>query len=104
MIQAMWTIEPDMVVVAELPHLLRGREPGELTTVISNELLRLGASEEGIIKTDTEYAAVLKSLGWARPGDFLALLVHEDRIKTMELLDRLYQLGWHAGDPLPRQD
>lgn len=104
MIQAMWEIEPDMVVVAELPHLLRGRAPGELTEVISNELLRLGASEDGIIKTGTEFAAVVESLNWAQPGDFLALLVHEDRIKTMELLDILRQLGWQAGDALPAQD
>jgi len=103
MVQAMWTIEPDMVVVAELPHLLRGREPGELTEVMSNELLRLGASEDGIIKTETEFSAVIKSLEWARNGDFLALLVHEDRIKTMELLDTLKQLGWQAGEPLPTQ-
>jgi UDP-N-acetylmuramyl tripeptide synthase len=104
MIQAMWLMEPDMVVVAELPHLLRGREPGELTEVMSNELIRLGASEAGIIKTDTEFAAVLKSLEWARPGDFLALLVHEDRVKTMELLDTLRQSGWQAGDPMPPQN
>jgi len=101
MIQAMWTFEPDMTVVAELPHLLRGRQPGELTEVMSNELLRLGASEDAIIKTDTEYSAVLKSLAWARPGDFLALLVHEDRVKTMELLEMLKHSGWQAGDPLP---
>jgi cyanophycin synthetase len=101
MIQAMWTIEPDMVVVAELPDLLRGRQPGELTKVMSEELMRLGASDDGIIKTDTEYSAVLKSLEWARPGDFLALLVHDDRIETMALLDKLRQAGWQAGEPLP---
>lgn len=101
MIQAMWTIEPDMVVVAELPNLLRGRQPGELTKVMSEELMRLGASDDRIIKTDTEYSAVLKSLEWAHPGDFLALLVHDDRIETMALLDKLRQAGWQAGEPLP---
>ena len=101
MIQAMWTFAPDMVVVAELPDLLRGRQPGELTEVMSTELLRLGASEEGIIKTGTEISAVIKSLEWARPGDFLALLVHDDRIETMALLEKLQQTGWQAGEPLP---
>ncbi len=104
MIQALWEIEPDMVVVTELPHLLRGRAPGELTEVISHEFLRLGASESSIIKTDAEYAGVIKALEWAQPGDFLALLVHEDRIKTMDLLDTLRQSGWQAGDALPPQD
>jgi UDP-N-acetylmuramyl tripeptide synthase len=101
LIQAMWTFEPDMVVVAELPHLLRGRPVGQLTGVMVDELVRLGSSQDAIITTDTEYSAVLKSLEWARPGDFLALLVHEDRPKTMELLDKLTQSGWQAGDPLP---
>ena len=101
MIQALWTFEPDMVVVAELPDLLRGRQPGELTKVMSNELLRLGATDDGIIKTGTEYSAVLKSFEWARPGDFLALLVHDDRVETMALIEKLRQSGWQAGNPLP---
>ena len=101
MTQALWSIEPDMVVVAELPEMLRGRQPGEITDVISTELRRLGAVEGSIIETGTEYSAVLKSLEWARAGDFLALLVHEDRPETMELLEVLAQSGWQAGDPLP---
>ena len=104
MIQAMWAIEPDVVVVAELPHLLRGREPGDLTKVMSDELLRLGASEDGIIKTGTEFEAVLEALEWAQPGDFLALLIHEDRVRTMAFLDTLRQCGWQAGDALPPQN
>jgi hypothetical protein len=90
-----------MVVVAELPDLLRGREPGELTKVMSDELLRLGSKDDEIIKTDTEYSAVIKSLEWARPGDFLALLVHDDRVETMALLDKLRDTNWRAGEPLP---
>jgi len=101
MIQALWTIEPDMVVVAELPDLLRGRDPGELTKVMSDELMRLGSNDDEIIKTDTEYSAVQKSLEWARSGDFLALLVHDDRVQTMELLAKLRDANWQAGDPLP---
>ena len=66
-----------------------------------NELRRLGAKDNGIITTDSEYDAVIKSLEWARPGDFLALLVHNDRIKTMDLLETLRQSGWRAGEPLP---
>jgi hypothetical protein len=28
-------------------------------------------------------------------------LVHDDRIETMQLLDKLSKAGWQAGDPLP---
>jgi cyanophycin synthetase len=101
MIQAIWTFEPDMVVVAELPDLLRGRQLGEMTTVMVDELKRLGSGHDNIITTDTEYSAVVRAMEWARPGDFLALLVHDDRIETMQLLDKLSKAGWQAGDPLP---
>ncbi len=101
LMQALWTIGPDMVVVAELSKKLRGRRHGELTDVMAGELMRLGAAEDSIIKTDSEYAAVVKSLEWARPGDFLALLVHDDLIETMELLKKLKESGWQAGEPLP---
>jgi UDP-N-acetylmuramyl tripeptide synthase len=101
LMQAIWTIEPDMVVVAELPSMLRGREPGELTKVMSDELVRLGLDDDGIIKTGTEISAVIKSFEWAKSGDFLALLVHDDRVETMELIEKLKQSGWQAGQPLP---
>ena len=59
------------------------------------------SNDDEIIKTDTEYSAVQKSLEWARSGDFLALLVHDDRVQTMELLAKLRDANWQAGDPLP---
>lgn len=101
MIRALWTFEPDMVVVAELPTLLRGRPLGQLSEVMSAELRRLGAGEDNILETETEYEAVLKSLEWARKGDFLALLLHDSRVQTMALLERLRLSGWQAGQPLP---
>lgn len=101
LVQAVWTIEPDMVVVAELPDKLRGRQPGELTQVMTAELSRLGAGADNYMATGTEYSAVRKALEWARPGDFLALLVHDDRVETMDLLQELTASGWQAGDPLP---
>lgn len=101
LIRALWSFDPEMVVIAELPHMLRGRQVGELTKVMATELRRLGATNDNIIETDTEYSAVLKSLEWAQPGDFLALLIHVDRPQTMDLLARLEQSDWRAGEPLP---
>jgi len=70
--------------------------------VVYGEVVRIHVKDEVITPEGKLDIPSIRPL--ARPGDFLALLVHEDRIKTMELLDRLYQMGWHAGDPLPRQD
>lgn len=101
LIRSIWEFDPDMVVVAELPDKLRGREPGDLTRVMVAELERLGATEDGFLTAGREFDAVVKSLQWARPGDFLALLVHDDRIETMDLLEKLQAQGWTAGEQLP---
>ena len=43
-----------------------------------------------------------KALEWARPGDFLVLLIHVERKRSMELIKRLQAESWQAGDPLSR--
>ncbi len=101
MTRAIWTAKPDMIVIKELPKKLRGRQMGELPTVIADELTRLGASPGAMTVENTEFDAVTTALAWAKPGDFLVLLLHEDRKPTMELIERLQTAGWKAGDPLP---
>jgi len=101
MMQAIWVAEPDMVVIKELPKKLRGRQLGELTAVIANELSKLGAKPDGMLKADTEFEAVRASLKWAKPGDFLVLLLHDDRKPTMDLIQQLQTIGWQAGEALP---
>lgn len=101
MMQALWGMDPELVIVAELPSMLRGRQSGEITKVFTDELRRLGVPDDCVIEIDSEYLAVRAALEWAQPGDFLALLVHEERIKAMELIETLQTSGWQAGDPLP---
>lgn len=99
--RAAWKARPDMVVVKELVKKLRGRSIGELPAVVVDELRILGAAEDGIIVTEDEISSVYKSLEWARPGDFLVLLLHENRAPVMALLDKLASENWQAGSPLP---
>ncbi|MCP5086121.1 MAG: Mur ligase [Rhodobacteraceae bacterium] len=103
MTRAIWSAEPDMVVIKELPKKLRGRKLGELTVVIADELARLGATSDMMMTAEDEFVSVRQSLEWARPGDFLVLLLHEDRKESMELIAQLQESGWQAGDPLPSQ-
>jgi cyanophycin synthetase len=81
-----WTFRPDRVMVKELPAMLRGREPGEVSALIVDELRRLGAEGEAVVQAPDELAAVREALAWARPGDLLVLLVHADRDAVLELL------------------
>ncbi len=98
--RVVWEAGPDLVVVKELPHKLRGRKLGELPAVIEAELRRLGAPDEAIVRTGNEIEATRHALEWAQPGDMLVLLIHEDRGPVMELLERLQQRSWQPGQPL----
>ena len=95
-----WAARPDLVVVKELPGKLRGRKLGELPAVIAAELRRLGAPDQAIALTGDELEATRYALEWARPGDLLVLLIHEDRGPVMALLASLQRRGWRPGQPL----
>lgn len=97
---AIWKAAPDMVIIKELPHMLRGRALGEVPELIAEEFTRLGAGPEMTGMAKDEFEAVQMALNWARPGDFLVLLLHEDRMPAMELIERLKVSGWQAGDPV----
>jgi cyanophycin synthetase len=101
MTRALWACDPQMVVIKELPKKLRGRVAGELSAIVAEELKHLGASDDMMMQTENEYASVRAALDWAQPGDFLVLLLHEDRKPSMELINRLQAIGWQAGDALP---
>ena len=92
--------EPDMIVVKELGSKLRGRQPGEVPAIIVDELRALGVPDDKFATTDSEIDAVRCALKWARPGDFLVLLLHVDRKPAMDLLKSLEDANWQAGDPL----
>ncbi len=80
--------EPDLVVIAEHEDYLRGRAPGEVPRIICAELLRQGLPPKSIQVCTSEIEAARHALGWARPGDVLALMVHSAaaRVATLEIL------------------
>ncbi len=73
---------PDLIVVKEDEAHLRGRAPGEIPRMLRAELERLGFPESNIALRDSEVAAALHALQWARPGDVLALPVHSPAART----------------------
>jgi UDP-N-acetylmuramyl tripeptide synthase len=100
--RAVWRLNPDRVVIKELPEMLRGREPGEVPAVLEDEIRRLGAGDEKIGRATNELDAVRQALAWARKGDLVLLLVHTQRDEALALLDRLREGGWEAGQPVGR--
>ncbi len=101
MTRVIWNGGPDMIIVKELGTKLRGRQPGEVPAVIADELRALGATDDMVMTTANEVDAVRRALLWAKPGDFLVFLLHEERKPAMSLLKSLANANWRAGQPMP---
>lgn len=56
------SFRPDAIVIKEMRKYLRGQEPGEIPDMIEDELTRSGYPSEFIIRADSEFEAVRKSL------------------------------------------
>ncbi len=98
---AVWSMEPDCVVVKEMPKYLRGRELGVIPGMIERELVVAGAPPESIIHAESELSGVRAALEWARPGDLVLLTAHEHRTEMLALIARLETMGWLPGEALP---
>ena len=96
--QLAMTMQPQRVVVKELPKHLRGRQPGEVSAVLADELRRLGLPEDSIELAPDDLAATRAALAWGKPGDLLLLLTHSGRGGVLDLLERLTTRGWLPGE------
>ncbi|HMV33031.1 MAG TPA: hypothetical protein PKA50_12995, partial [Gemmatimonadales bacterium] len=96
-----WALRPDRVLLKEMEHYLRGRQPGEASELLATELQALGADPGAIERHPSELHAVRAALAWARPGDLLVLPTHAERGRVIALLERLYAEAWRPGTPLP---
>jgi len=68
---------PDLVVIKELPLMLRGRAPGEVTALLAAVL----PAERTVIEPDEEAAALLL-LAAAGPGDVVVLPIHTAAVRA----------------------
>lgn len=67
---------PELVLLRELEGYLRGRQPGEVPERFRQAFLERGMAAEHIHVVSGEVEALQRALEWARPGDFVVLLVH----------------------------
>ncbi len=93
MARAALALRPDRVVAKEMDAYLRGRAPGEVPGLIADELRRAGLPEAAIATSPGELPAAQEALDWARPGDLLILMLHQERNRVEELL---WRRGWKA--------
>ena len=79
-------LNPDKVIAAEIPKYLRGREPEEVPNLIKKYFVENGTAEENISIVSEMAKGVENALKWARKGDFLLLLVLDQRFEIYELI------------------
>ncbi|HEX7337822.1 MAG TPA: Mur ligase family protein [Gemmatimonadales bacterium] len=99
--RAAWSLRPDRVMIKDMAEYLRGRAPGEVPSLLSDEFTRLGVDDAAITRVGRDVEGVRQALAWARPGDLLIMAVHQDRSEIMALLGRLQAAEWRAGQALP---
>ena len=100
--RASWDVlEFDRVIVKEMPTMLRGRQPGEVSALLVSELAALGVPDDRVEVAPTELDAIRRAFAWAEDGDLLVCPVHVDKKVVLPWLGRLTDAGWIPGAPLP---
>jgi UDP-N-acetylmuramyl tripeptide synthase len=97
---------PDRVWLKDIGgDYLRGRAPGEIAAILFAALRAAGIAADALPVCLDEAQAAREALQWARPGDLLVLPIHEPerRDVIVDLLDRLRDRGWTAGQRLPEE-
>jgi len=84
-----WAMGLDRIIVSELADYARGREHGEVFSIIKKQLLSLGAREQQIEHFETERESFETALNWARDGDLVVLL---DLGRESDVHSLVYQL------------
>ena len=77
----------DRILLKRLDKYARGRQAGEAARLLAEEFHGMGYRTGQTPEYETEIGAVRAALKWAREGDLLVLLTHEDRKGVLELLD-----------------
>jgi UDP-N-acetylmuramyl tripeptide synthase len=83
LVRAAFEMNPELLLVAELPGYERGRESFEVPRLIKEHALACGLPASRIEIFPDPVAATERALQWARPGDLLVLLALTQRQETL---------------------
>lgn len=79
--------EWDRVVIKEMDDYARGRDRGETADILYNEFSAQGIPPEHIDREQHELEAVQNLVESTRPGELVALLIHERRRAVLDYLN-----------------
>jgi UDP-N-acetylmuramyl tripeptide synthase len=72
---------PDLIVIKELPLMLRGRALGEVPALLERALLAAGVAADRIRLEADELAAAFALLDRSQPGDVVVLPIHTNLVR-----------------------
>jgi UDP-N-acetylmuramoylalanine-D-glutamate ligase len=81
-----FALSPNVVVVAENPKFLRGRDLGALPALMRARCLELGLPSDAILDAPNPGDGAMRILDDLQPGDLALLLVHDDRARVFAKL------------------
>ncbi len=95
--------QPDLIIIKELPSMLRGRAMGEVPALLRAALAAKQFPLEHVITATAEIEGARRLLEWARPGDLLVMPIHQQSVREelVSMLNQLQAMKWQAGSPLP---
>ncbi|MEM7416242.1 MAG: Mur ligase family protein [Gemmatimonadota bacterium] len=85
-VRAAWGLQPDRVAIKRMPGYERGRDSGEVASMIEAEMSALGAEPGSVSVHEDEVAAAEALLNWAEPDDVVLLSTQADRDGVLELV------------------
>ena len=80
-------LKPDLVVIYELEGYQRRRSVGEIPSLISSVMTRLGLTKDQIVVTPNPVLDAEHFLVWAREGDVLLLQTLSDRDEVLKIFE-----------------
>jgi len=81
------SLKPDVLMAAELPQYLRGRELGDTTQLTHQQAKQQGMLAHQLMLADGPAAGAQKILDQLQPGDLALLLVLSEREQVFAMLD-----------------
>ena len=80
------TFGADRYLVSDIPGYLRGRQPGEVPSVLAGLYRQRGVAADAVVTLADPAAAARWALDWCRPGDLAILITLDQRDQVLELV------------------
>jgi cyanophycin synthetase len=79
----------DRIILKQMDGHARGRPSGEVAQLMREAYITQGYKPRSIAMVETEMDAARAAVRWAKPGDLIVFLAHENKARTREYFESL---------------